>query len=98
LSRIWQPGLIHWKAGVLLYGFDGAGAGQMSLLAPDGQKRAERLMQKLDAINGRFGKGSVCVAVAVGQQGRGSSPWHGQQHRCTPAYTTNWDELWQIVC
>jgi len=54
-------------------------------------------MQKLDALNTRFGKGSVQVATVLGGQvGKQPVPWKGQQQRRTPAYTTNWDELWQV--
>ena len=99
LGRIWQPGAVYCKAGVLLDGFERGGQEQLSLFAPDVGKRAKRLMQKLDVLNARFGKGSVQVATALGGQvGKQPAPWKGQQQRRTPAYTTSWDELWQVKC
>jgi len=97
LQRLWQPGTVYVKAGVILDGFEHGEQKQLSLFAPDGGARAERLMQKLDALNTRYGKGSVQVAAALG--GRGATqaaPWKGQQQRRTPAYTTCWEELWQV--
>ncbi|SFQ48468.1 Y-family DNA polymerase [Hymenobacter arizonensis] len=99
LGRLWQPGVVYKKAGVILDGFEKGGEGQLSLFAPDGGERVERLMQKLDALNQRFGKGSVQVATALGSRmptGKSTTPWHGQQQRRTPAYTTCWEELWEV--
>ncbi len=46
-------------------------------------------MQRLDALNTRFGKGSVQVTTALGGAVGQPAPWKGQQQRRTPAYTTN---------
>ncbi|WP_310395357.1 DUF4113 domain-containing protein [Hymenobacter sp.] len=51
--------------------------------------RTQRLMQRLDALNTRFGKGSVQVTTALGGAVGQPAPWKGQQQRRTPAYTTN---------
>lgn len=53
-------------------------------------------MQKLDALNARFGKHSVQVATALGAAGKQPGVWKGQQQRRTPAYTTDWSQLWTI--
>lgn len=53
-------------------------------------------MQKLDALNTRFGKNSVQIATALGGVGKQSGAWKGQQQRRTPAYTTDWNQLWTI--
>ncbi|HEX8659552.1 MAG TPA: Y-family DNA polymerase [Hymenobacter sp.] len=98
LGRLWQPGLAYVKAGVVLDGFEQGEQKQLSLFAPDGGERAARLMQKLDALNARFGKNSVQVATALGAAGKQlTAPWQGQQQRRTPAYTTDWDQLWTIT-
>jgi DNA polymerase V len=94
LRRLWQPGLVYVKAGVILDGFEVGDQKQLSLFAPDGSERAARLMQKLDALNARFGKNSVQVATALGVAA-GASPWKGQQRR-SPAYTTDWSQLWTV--
>lgn len=96
LGRLWQPGVVYAKAGVVLDGFERGEQKQLNLFAPDGGERAERLMQKLDALNARFGKTSVQVATALGNAGKQVDPWKGQQRRRTPAYTTDWNQLWTI--
>ncbi|GAA4363006.1 Y-family DNA polymerase [Hymenobacter saemangeumensis] len=96
LGRIWQPGSVYVKAGVILDGFESGEQKQLSLFAPDGSERTARLMQKLDALNARFGGNSVQVAAAIGAVGRQPGVWKGQQRRRSPAFTTNWNELWEI--
>jgi DNA polymerase V len=81
---------------VILDGFEEGEQKQLSLFAPDGGERAERLMQKLDALNARFGRNSVQVGTALGAVGKQPGAWKGQQQRRTPAYTTNWDQLWTV--
>ncbi|MFC7669027.1 DUF4113 domain-containing protein [Hymenobacter humi] len=54
-------------------------------------------MQKLDALNARYGKESVQLATALGgQHGKQAAPWKGRQQQRSPAYTTCWEELWQV--
>ena len=96
LGRLWQPGVVYVKAGVILDGFESGEHKQLSLFAPDGGERAARLMQKLDALNARFGKNSVQIATALGAVGKNPASWQGRAQRRTPAYTTSWEELWQI--
>lgn len=50
-----------------------------------------RLMQALDAVNHRFGRGTVALASAglAGEQRQ----WSMKQERRTPGYTTDWDGL-----
>ncbi|GAB3309506.1 translesion error-prone DNA polymerase V subunit UmuC [Hymenobacter humi] len=97
LGRLWKPGLVYVKAGVILDGFEKGGKEQLSLFAPDGGERAARLMQKLDALNARYGKESVQLATALGgQHGKQAAPWKGRQQQRSPAYTTCWEELWQV--
>jgi DNA polymerase V len=96
LKRLWVLGTVYVKAGVILDGFEVGEQKQLSLFAPDGGERAERLMQKLDALNAKFGKNSVQVATALGAVGRQPGAWKGQQQRRTPAYTTDWNQLWTI--
>ena len=97
LGRLWEPGRTYVKAGVLLDGFESGEQPQLSLFAPDGSERATRLMQQLDSLNARFGKNSVQVATALGTTGRQPGAWQGQQQRRTPAYTTDWQQLWTIT-
>lgn len=52
---------------------------------------ASRLMQALDAVNGRYGRGTVLLASA-GLEGERRS-WSMKQERRTPAYTTCWEDM-----
>ncbi|WP_339374697.1 DUF4113 domain-containing protein [Polaromonas jejuensis] len=48
-------------------------------------------MTAMDALNGRYGKGTVHVAsTGVDDHHR---EWRMRQERRTPHYTTSWDEM-----
>ena len=106
LNRLWQPGLVYTKAGVLLDGFETAGQPQLSLFekAPEiVRPQSAALMQQLDKLNARFGRNSVQLAAALPPQSKASgakgppiAPWQGLHQNRTPAFTTSWNELWEI--
>ncbi|WP_366522181.1 DUF4113 domain-containing protein [Rhodoferax sp.] len=52
---------------------------------------SERLMQAMDTVNQRFGRGTLSLASA----GLAAVPqhWHMKQERRTPGYTTDWHGL-----
>jgi hypothetical protein len=64
---------------------------QQELLLDDvdvADAKADCLMQALDAINGRFGRGTV--SLASGGQRSEVKTWGMKQERRTPGYTTDW--------
>jgi DNA polymerase V len=94
LKRLWQPGQRYTKAGVILDGLEPAGQAQLSLFEPGpvSEKRT-RLMAELDALNRRFGKGTVQLASAVRSPGQAAVPWQGQAQWRTPQYTTRLEDF-----
>ncbi|MGY6257320.1 Y-family DNA polymerase [Paraburkholderia caledonica] len=98
LRGIFRPGIRYAKAGVMLYDLQAADVGQLELFPvgepgrPDGAASRGRdpaaLMQTLDALNARFGRGTVKLAGAGLEQG-----WRHRPERLTPAYTTDWAQL-----
>ena len=60
---------------------------QGDLLAPDPSVN-ERPMQALDALNQRYGRGTVKVSTQGAYQG-----WQMLQERKSPNYTTCWEEV-----
>ena len=50
-----------------------------------------RLMTAVDAVNARFGRGSLKLAGAGLQ--RETPIWAMRQERRTPGYTTRWEEM-----
>ncbi|HEU6456571.1 MAG TPA: DUF4113 domain-containing protein, partial [Roseateles sp.] len=94
LHAVFQPGFNLAKAGVMLLDLQPAAEGQLELdLEDDAPKRDRtRLMQAVDVINDRWGKGTMRVGSA---KPRRASPggWETKQERRTPAYTTDWDAM-----
>ena len=87
MRHIYLPGFDLAKAGVILLDLVGPESHQIELgfEAPEARDHT-RLMTALDAVNARFGKGSVHVASS-GQE-RPVKDWGMRQERRTPQYTT----------
>ncbi|NTU58194.1 MAG: Y-family DNA polymerase [Chlorobiaceae bacterium] len=93
LNDIFKPGFRYKKAGVTL---DGLVPLAGSLPAPtlfvreEGREASSRLMQALDAVNSRYGQGTLRVASDA------SNGWKQRQERLSPHYTTCWDDIINI--
>ena len=61
---------------------------QASLFAPESNGKSERLMAAMDAINGRWGRGTMRVAA----EGIDKA-WRMKRGKLSPRYTTEWTEL-----
>ncbi|WP_236582114.1 DUF4113 domain-containing protein [Hydrogenophaga sp. BPS33] len=94
---MYAPGYRFSKAGVILVDLLPASMQQGNLdfdapAEPAHNGARERLMVAMDAINGRFGKGSVHSAST----GKAGPPreWDMKQERRTPQYTTRFEDIW----
>ena len=98
LKRLWRASTVYKKAGVILDGLETAGQQQLNLFAStnDGEVRT-KLMADIDALNRRYGAGTVGFAAALAVQGSLRAPWLGKAEFRSAAYTTNWNELWSIA-
>ncbi len=91
LTRLYPSGASCVKAGILLGELSAPSAMTADLFTDRPQtERDARLMQTLDAINTRLGRDSLRLAS---EGPSGPRPWHGQQTRRSPRYTTHPDEL-----
>ena len=99
LMRMWRPGMRYVKAGIVLDGLERAGVNQQATLFGDVARSPERakLMGALDSLNKRYGGGAVRVGAAVTAPGQ-REPWGMKRRAKSPAFTTNWGELWQVRC
>jgi DNA polymerase V len=91
LRAIYRPGFDYIKAGVMLRDLQGNDFEQAELdLETEPAARGE-LMQSLDRLNDRFGRGTVTLGSA-GTKGDGRA-WSMKQMLLTPAYTTKWADM-----
>ncbi|NOS82790.1 MAG: Y-family DNA polymerase [Nitrospira sp.] len=88
LRTIYRDGYRYKKAGVMFTALVPASQVQPDLFDQQDRPRSTRLMTALDAINDRWGAGTLQYA-ASGL----TKAWKTQCHRRSPAYTTNWAEL-----
>jgi DNA polymerase V len=96
LASIYQPGYRYAKAGVMLLALNDASIEQGELALEDDacllrEAEGPRLMQALDAVNQRYGRGALLLASA-GLAGD-LRVWGMKQERKTPGYTTCWADM-----
>ncbi len=70
LGLIFRAGYRYQRAGVVLLDLSPAGALTGELFAPAGAARRERLLEVLDGINGRWGRGTLRYLAEGGAGGR----------------------------
>jgi DNA polymerase V len=88
LRTIYRHGYAYNKAGVMFIGLSPASEVQSDLFDLQDRSRAKRLMTTFDAINARWGTGTIQYASSGLSKG-----WTAQCHRRSPAYTTDWGQL-----
>lgn len=88
IRSIYRDGYRYKKAGVLLTGLIPASQTQADLFDFQDRGKSKRLMSALDAVNDRWGTGTLHYA-----SNGITKAWKTQFHRRSPAYTTDWNEL-----
>lgn len=92
MRRMYEPGYKMAKAGVMLLDLVPGNVlqGELDLEDEDHRDRTQ-LMVALDALNQRYGKGTVHSGATEGTN-RGKD-WGMKQERRTPQYTTRWEDV-----
>ena len=85
---IFRPGHRYWKAGVMLNELIDAKTAPAQMFPSRDPVKSARLMNAMDNINGRFGRGMIRPAVS-GTERR----WSVKAEYLSPRYTTRLDEL-----
>ena len=89
LERVWRGGFAYRKAGVLLLDLSSAQDQPRTLFDPRPAQK-DHLMQAVDAINRRHGRG----AIALGQAPKSRPPaWAMRQDMLSARFTTRWSDL-----
>ncbi|WP_405118277.1 DUF4113 domain-containing protein [Pseudomonas leptonychotis] len=91
ISRLYRDGYSYAKAQILLLDLCRRDEYTQDLFAPEQPIRTERLMSTLDAINSRWGRGTLQPGRITKQ-----SEWGMRRELLSPAYTTNWSELFVV--
>ena len=90
LRRIYRSGFGYHKAGITLMEIVPATNQQFSLFASGGavDARSHKLMDVLDGINGKYGRGTMRLAAEGVEK-----VWQMRRGNLSPRYTTEWDCL-----
>ena len=92
LDAIWRDGNRYQKAGVMLGDFYSQGVAQLNLFDDNApRKNSEKLMEVLDHLNAKNGKGALYFA------GQGiQTAWQMKRDMLSPRYTTRYSDLLQV--
>lgn len=93
MRKIFKPGHRYWKSGVMLLDLAPKGSEQLALFdAPPvvAEDRRSHAMQVMDAVNAKWGRGTIGIGSAGLQ---GAREWSMQRRMLSPRYTTQWTEL-----
>jgi DNA polymerase V len=93
VKRLYKPGYVYQKAGVLLNDLVPDEGRQRDLFFDASEPKytqSAKVMAVLDAINQRYGR----QTLKLGSEGF-KAPWKMKQNFKSPGYTTNWNELIQ---
>ena len=95
LTGIFQDGKEYKKAGVIVSGMVSQGSCNTTLSLfpeeePAASQRAATLMQTMDAINQRYGRGAVHLAS------ENSESWKPSQEHLSPCRTTSWNDILEV--
>ncbi|HHG8623516.1 TPA: Y-family DNA polymerase [Raoultella ornithinolytica] len=92
LDAIWKDGHRYQKAGVMLGDFYSQGVAQLNLFDDNApRKNSEKLMEVLDHLNAKSGKGALYFA------GQGiQTAWQMKREMLSPRYTTRYSDLIRV--
>lgn len=92
LDAIWRDGHRYQKAGVMLGDFYSQGVAQLNLFDDNApRKNSEKLMEVLDHLNAKGGKGTLYFA------GQGiQTVWQMKREMLSPRYTTRFSDILSV--
>ncbi|HDZ9122638.1 Y-family DNA polymerase [Klebsiella quasipneumoniae] len=92
LDVIWRDGHRYQKAGVMLGDFYSQGVAQLNLFDDNApRKNSEKLMEVLDHLNAKDGRGTLYFA------GQGiQTAWQMKREMLSPRYTTRYSDLLHV--
>jgi len=91
LPNIYREGVLFYKCGVGAIELESNQFRQSDLFIPDSNN--EKLMACFDAINNRYGQGTLQIATESSVE-----QWQMKREFLSPRYTTNWREIPRIYC
>lgn len=91
LNRTWRDGFAWKKAGVLLLDLAAKGTAPLSLFDAVAPKD-DGLMNAMDAINQRYGRGCIQLGLAGKDQ-----EWRLRRDNLSPSFTTRWADLARVT-
>jgi DNA polymerase V len=93
LGRVFRPGFKYSKAEVLLLNLCQKGEYTDDLFSTSQPVTTEKVVSVLDAINGRWGRGTMRLASVPNDP-----DWGMRREMMSQSFTTRVDQLWTVYC
>jgi hypothetical protein len=90
LERIFKPGFNYKRGGIMLLGLCSEVQVQGGFWGRAYTDRSKKAMAVVDQINALYGKGTIKIAACCLTKDK---LWQSRCDKCSPRYTTRWDEL-----
>lgn len=90
-KSMWRPGLKYAKAGVILLDLQSVEDAPRDLLPTFDPIKSEKLMTALDAVNARYGRGTLRPG-GIGKV----TAWSTRANNRSPRYTTRFSDLMEV--
>jgi DNA polymerase V len=88
LDTIYKPGYEYKKAGIVLGDIGSAGVVQNDLFATPEDPKAKALMETMDRLNARYGRGTLKLSLDTS-----ANRWGMKADNKSPCYTTVWEDI-----
>lgn len=88
LNQLYRAGYLYKKAGIMLGGIESADNIQNDLFAQNDSPARDKLMQTMDVLNARYGRGTVQVGST-----QLSEKWQATKQNLSPCYTTRIENI-----
>jgi len=93
VAELFRPGVPFHKCGIGLMELKERQPEQLHFFSPQQSEESRSLMASLDAVNRRYGRGTLGLAS------QGINPkWKMAREKMSPRYTTQWAELPKVRC
>lgn len=89
---MWKPGLRYAKCGVILLDLQAVAEATSNLVPTSDPVRSEKLMATLDAVNARFGRGTLRPG-GISK----TTAWSTRANNRSPRYTTRFSDLMEAT-
>jgi DNA polymerase V len=94
IDRIYKPGYLYQKAGIMLLDLISVNINQRDFFGNTNHSLSDNRMKVVDSLNKKFGPGTISNGIL---KYKGKNEWSSKKYYLSNRYTTQWDELPHVI-